>query len=88
MAKKTISFNIDEADLLRLDEYAQNLERDRTYVLNQAVKMYIADAEREKVESDEADRGPYVSTEELLQQLHADRERREAERAAKTRKAS
>ena len=87
MAKKTISFNIDEAELQKLDEYAANLERDRTYVLNQAVKMYIADADREKADSDQADRGPYVSTEELMQLLDADRVRRETERATKAKKA-
>jgi predicted transcriptional regulator len=65
MPKKTISFNIDEADLARLDGYAANLERDRTFVLNEAVKMYIADAEREAAEDEEAMRGPFYSPEEV-----------------------
>ncbi len=54
MAKKLVAFNIDIDDLAKLDGYATNLERDRTYVLNQAVKMYIADAEREAREDEEA----------------------------------
>jgi predicted transcriptional regulator len=54
MAKKLVAFNIDSDDLTKLDAYAANLERDRTYVLNQAVKMYIADAEREAREDEEA----------------------------------
>jgi predicted transcriptional regulator len=54
MAKKLVAFNIDIDDLAKLDAYATNLERDRTYVLNQAVKMYIADAEREAREDEEA----------------------------------
>jgi predicted transcriptional regulator len=80
MAKKTITFNVDEADLTKLDEYAANLERDRTFVLNQAVKMYIADAEQEAAESEAAMRGPFYTTDEVLDRLrgfiHSRQERR------------
>jgi hypothetical protein len=36
---------MDEADFLKINEYAKNLERDRNFVLNEAVRAYIA-AER------------------------------------------
>jgi predicted transcriptional regulator len=88
MAKKTISFNIDEADLLKLDEYATNLERDRTYVLNQAIKMYIADAERERAEDEEAMQGPFYTLEQVLEQIRQDRASLSVQPKQEERKAS
>jgi predicted transcriptional regulator len=79
MVKKTITFNVDEADLLRIDDYAANLQRDRTFVLNQAVKLYIADAEREAAESDAAMRGPFYTADEVLDRLRHSIQTRSAE---------
>lgn len=77
MPRKNVSFNIDTEDLAKLDEYAANLERDRTYVLNQAVKMYIADAEREAEELTEAisqaDGGKGIPHEEFFAEFWAKR---------------
>jgi predicted transcriptional regulator len=67
--KRTITFNIDVGDLAKIDEYAANLERDRTFVLNQAVRMLIADAEREAAEDEEAMRGPFYTLEQVTQRL-------------------
>lgn len=82
MPKRNISFNIDTADLAKLDEYAANLERNRSYVLNQAVKMYIADAEREAEELaeavSEADQGKGTPYEEFFAEFWAKRKGRKA----------
>ena len=88
MPRKTISFNIDEADLLRLDEYAAAHERDRTYILNRAVKMYIDQAERFRAEVEDASHGPYYTTEQVVEQLKADRELRKARQEHQVRRAS
>ena len=96
MPKKNVSFNIDTDDLVKLDEYAANLERDRSYVLNQAVKLYIAQAEEEAAEDEAAiaaiERGESIPHEEILPRLRERREQWEkylAEKRATTkRKAS
>jgi predicted transcriptional regulator len=80
MAKKTISFNIDEDDLLKLDEYATNLERDRTHVLNQAVKEYISRVESRASQIEAASEGPAISLEQMLEVLRKDRKAREGKR--------
>ena len=41
MQKETISFRLDTEKKKALDEIAQNMDRDRTYVLDQAVAAYI-----------------------------------------------
>jgi RHH-type transcriptional regulator, rel operon repressor / antitoxin RelB len=41
MEKQTISFRLDSEQVAALDVLADSLERDRTYVLNQAVKSYL-----------------------------------------------
>jgi predicted transcriptional regulator len=82
MGRITISLDIDSLDLARLDEYAANLERDRNYVLNQAVRMYIAAAKREKAENEAAMRGPFCSPGEVAERLRSHfAERRAAQRA-------
>jgi len=45
------------------------LECDRTCILNEAVKMYIADVEREAAESEAAMRGPFYTTEQIRDRL-------------------
>jgi predicted transcriptional regulator len=41
MDKQTISFRIDADKVEALDEVAKSLDRDRTYVLNEAVRNYL-----------------------------------------------
>jgi predicted transcriptional regulator len=42
MDKGTISFRLDAAQKKDLDAIAASMDRDRTYVLNEAVRSYIA----------------------------------------------
>ncbi len=41
MDKQTISFRLDTDKVEALDEVAKALDRDRTYVLNEAVRNYL-----------------------------------------------
>ena len=41
MEKQTVSFRIDSTKLDALDSLAEILERDRTYLLNEAVRNYL-----------------------------------------------
>jgi predicted transcriptional regulator len=41
MDKQTISFRLDTDKVEALDEVAKSLDRDRTYVLNEAVRNYL-----------------------------------------------
>jgi RHH-type transcriptional regulator, rel operon repressor / antitoxin RelB len=41
MDKQTISFRLDADKVEALDEVAKSLDRDRTYVLNEAVRNYL-----------------------------------------------
>ena len=41
MEKQTVSFRIDSSKLDALDSLAEILERDRTYLLNEAVGNYL-----------------------------------------------
>jgi predicted transcriptional regulator len=41
MDKQTISFRIDAAKVEALDSLAEAMERDRTYLLNEAVTSYL-----------------------------------------------
>ena len=76
MAKKSVSFLIDEDDLKQVETYSLNLERDRTWILNQAVKMWLLSARAEEHELAEAEaaieRGEGIPHEEVFQRF-ADR---------------
>ena len=41
MEKQTVSFRLDSAKVDALDDLAKALDRDRTYLLNQAVESYL-----------------------------------------------
>jgi RHH-type transcriptional regulator, rel operon repressor / antitoxin RelB len=41
MSKDTITFRLDPEKREALDEIAAGLDRDRTYVLNEAVELYL-----------------------------------------------
>lgn len=49
MDKQTVSFRLDAATLRDLDALADSLDRDRTYLLNEAVSAYL-DVQRWHVE--------------------------------------
>lgn len=67
--KETITFRIDVENKALLDEAAQEMDRDRSYVINEAVVAYL-DLYRWQVEDvkkgiAEADAGQFVSEEEV-----------------------
>lgn len=67
--KETITFRIDSESKALLDEAAQELDRDRSYVVNQAVVAYL-DLYRWQLEDTkkgiaEADAGLFASEEEV-----------------------
>ena len=39
--QRTISFRLDEGKVAELDELAQSVDRDRSYLLNEAVTNYL-----------------------------------------------
>lgn len=41
MSKDTITFRLDPEKRAALDEIAEGLDRDRTYVLNEAIELYL-----------------------------------------------
>ncbi len=49
MKAKTISFRLDEEKVSDLDKLAEALDRDRSYLLNEAVAAYL-DAQRWQIE--------------------------------------
>lgn len=44
--RKTISFRIDSAKVAELDAIAKTMDRDRSYLLNQAVESYLSEQQR------------------------------------------
>jgi predicted transcriptional regulator len=66
---KTISFRLDDDKLQFLDQLAKSADRDRTYLINEAVEAYLElkrwhIAEIEKAVAD-ADAGKFVPPEEV-----------------------
>lgn len=64
MDKQTVSFRLDEAKVEALDTLAEALDRDRTYLLNEAVAAYL-DVQQWHIEQIErgirhADAGKFV----------------------------
>jgi predicted transcriptional regulator len=53
MDKQTISFRLDAQKVRALDTLAESLERDRSYLLNEAVDAYL-DVQRWQMEQIEA----------------------------------
>jgi len=85
---KTISFRIPEGDLEELDTIAGNLQRDRTYVLNEAVQDYLHWVRNEIAITNEAiaeaDREGWIPHAEVFAEFNEKR----ANVRAKQRKAS
>lgn len=69
MDKETITFRVDREKKAALDGIAAGLDRDRSYVLNQAIDAYI-ETQRWQIEHIEeglrqADAGDFASDEEV-----------------------
>lgn len=54
MSKETITFRVDSDKRKALDTLAQSLDRDRTYVINEAIETYL---EMHKWQIEEIERG-------------------------------
>jgi predicted transcriptional regulator len=69
MEKQTISFRIDPEKLEALDAIAKAMERDRTFVLNEAVRSYLDIQEWQmdhiKAGLDQAERGELIDHPEV-----------------------
>jgi len=44
--QRTISFRIDSKKVVQLDRFAKAMERDRSYLLNEAVEGYLSEQRR------------------------------------------
>jgi predicted transcriptional regulator len=69
MEKQTISFRLDPEKLEALDAIAKAMERDRTFVLNEAVRSYLDIQEWQmdhiKAGLDQAERGELIDHPEV-----------------------
>lgn len=69
MAKETIAFRLDEDKRIALDAIAQSLDRDRSYVINEAIKNYLEvhqwQIEEIKKAIAEANAGKFASEEKV-----------------------
>lgn len=69
MDKQTISFRLDSEKVTALDALAETLDRDRTYLLNEAVTAYLEVQEwqvkRIKAAIRQADEGQLVDHKEV-----------------------
>lgn len=69
MAKETIAFRLDEGKRVALDAIAQSLDRDRSYVINEAIENYLEvhqwQIEEIKKAIAEADAGKFASEEKV-----------------------
>jgi len=70
---RTISFRIDAAKVAELDQLAKNLDRDRSYLLNEAVEGYLEQQRRFRAMVEEgmraADAGDLIDDEVLGEQI-------------------
>ncbi len=69
MSKENITFRLDNEKRVILDTIAAGLDRDRTYVLNEAVDLYLEVYQWQIAEIEagvaEADAGDYATDEEV-----------------------
>ncbi len=69
MSKENITFRLDNEKRVMLDTIAAGLDRDRTYVLNEAVDLYLEVYQWQIAEIEagvaEADAGDYATDEEV-----------------------
>jgi len=70
---KTITFRIDSEKVARLDAYAAQDERDRSYVINEAVSRYLEarDFQVARIEEGirQADAGNLIEHEQVMARL-------------------
>ncbi len=69
MSKENITFRLDSEKRISLDAIAAGLDRDRSYLLNQAVDMYLEVYQSQIAEIEtglaEADAGDFATDEEV-----------------------
>ncbi|MBD1930341.1 MULTISPECIES: CopG family ribbon-helix-helix protein [Cyanophyceae] len=69
MSKETITFRLDTEKKIALDEIASGIERDRSFVLNQAIDAYLEvhswQLDHIKEGLRQADAGEFASDEEV-----------------------
>ena len=80
MDKQTISFRLDSEKVSALDVLAKTLDRDRTYLLNEAVAAYL-DTQRWQLEHlkksiKQADSGQFIEHQEVKKMATSWRRRR------------
>lgn len=80
MEKQTVSFRIDSDKVEALDELAESLDRDRTYLLNEAVAAYL-DVQQWQMKHirdsiKQADAGQFISHEDIKKMAAKWRRRR------------
>jgi predicted transcriptional regulator len=80
MDKQTISFRLDAEKVNALDVLAKTLDRDRTYLLNEAVAAYL-DTQRWQLEHlkksiKQADGGQFIEHQEVKKMAASWRRRR------------
>jgi len=70
---KTITFRIDSEKVARLDAYAAQDERDRSYVINEAVSRYLEARDFQVARTEEgirqADAGNLIEHEQVMARL-------------------
>ena len=76
MTKETITFRVDQVKREALDAIAASLDRDRTYVLNEAITSYlemyswqIAEIEKAVLEADAEDFASHQEVEAVFDRL-------------------
>ena len=76
MTKETITFRVDQVKREALDAIAKSLDRDRTYVLNEAIASYlemyswqIAEIEKAVLEADAEDFASHQEVEAIFDRL-------------------
>lgn len=80
MEKQTVSFRIDSDKVQALDELAESLDRDRTYLLNEAIAAYL-DVQQWQMKHiqasiKQADAGQFISHEDAKKMAAKWRRRR------------
>jgi predicted transcriptional regulator len=85
---RTVSFRIPIEKVDELDALAKSMDRDRSYVLNEAVSGYLDYLQRYMAEVDEgikeADEGKLIDHEVVMQRMQALIRERTRERRRKT----
>jgi predicted transcriptional regulator len=80
MEKQTVTFRIDADKVAALDELAEALDRDRTYLLNEAVASYLDiqqwQIQHIKASIKQADSGQFISHEDVKKMAAKWRHRR------------